>query len=194
MLDISQVTDRLWTGGGLRSHLGKRAKFADLDELRRAGIVVVIDNRLEWSDEEFVRRHAPEVRYVTNPQDDAGQAMPDWWFERGVSAALAVLTGPDGSVLAHCHAGVNRGPSMAFAIMLATGEDPVQALDAIRRARPIASIGYSLDALDWWHRVGGAPRHVAAEERTAVIDWQRRHAVPMLRLLRPSIEETWIED
>lgn len=192
MLDISRVSDRLWTGGGMRSHLGKRAMLADLAELRQAGITLVIDCRLEWSDETFVRRHAPEVHYVTNPQDDAGQAMPDWWFERGVSAALGVLTGEEGSVLAHCHAGVNRGPSMAFAIMLAAGADPVGALDAIRAARPIAVIGYSVDALDWWHRVGGAPAHVAHAERAAVIEWHRRHGVPMVRLTRPSTGLTGI--
>ncbi len=185
MQDISQVTDRVWTGGDLPSHLGEHQMADAVDELRVLGITHIIDNRLEWSDEDFVRSHAPEMGYVWNPQDDAGQAMPDSWFERGVGAALGALAQEGTAVLAHCHMGINRGPSMAFAILLALGHSPVRALAAIRHARPIASIGYSLDALDWWQRTEGVPVDVARRQQAAVAAWHRRNgAGSILRLTR----------
>lgn len=189
MPDIDRVTDRVWTGGDLPSHLGDEAMLEELQEILEAGITHIIDNRLEWSDEDFVRRYAPDVTYVWNPQDDIGQAMPDSWFERGVGAALDAFAQADTQVLVHCHAGINRGPSMAYAILLATGEDPVEALTAIRMARPIAGIAYSLDALDWWHRVGGVPRRVARQQRAAVVGWHRQNPSGLVRLLREAPDE-----
>ncbi len=55
-------------------------------------------------------------------------------------------------MLVHCHMGINRGPSMAYACLLVLGWDPIEAMTAIRTARPIAAIGYAEDALDWHHR------------------------------------------
>lgn len=191
MPNISRVAHRVWTGGDLPSQLGREAMLAELDGIRAAGITHIIDNRIEWSDEDFVRRYAPEVTYVWNGQDDAGQRMPDWWFERGVGAALDALTQHGTQVLAHCHMGINRGPSMAYAILLATGVHPVRALAAIRRARPIAWIAYSLDALDWWHRVDGIPGRVAARQRAAVEAWHRRNPAGFVRVMRedPDLED-----
>jgi len=59
--------------------------------------------------------------------------------------------------------GINRGPSMGFAILLATGMEPVAALTAIRRVRPIAAISYAGDALDRWHRISDTPAAVAGQ-------------------------------
>jgi protein-tyrosine phosphatase len=94
--------------------------------------------------------------------------MPDEWFDAGVAFALDALKDPDAQVLAHCHMGINRGPSMAYAILLATGMEPVAALTAIRQARPIAAIAYDGDALDWWHRADGTPAPVAKRQRREV--------------------------
>lgn len=184
MSNINRVGERLWTGGDLPSHRGDGPMLAALAKLQALGITHIIDNRAEWSDEEFVGSYAPEITYVWNGQDDAGQRMPDSWFETGVGAALGALARPENQVLAHCHMGINRGPSMAFAILLATGDSPVYALNAIRRARPIAAIAYSLDALNWWHRTAGVPRKVARRERAEVKAWHRRHHVDMLRIVR----------
>jgi hypothetical protein len=184
MANISRVTDRVWTGGDLPLHLGETAMLADLEEVAQAGITHILDNRLEWSDEEFVGVHAPGLRYRWNGEDDIGQRMPDHWFDAGVEFALDALRRPDGQVLAHCHMGINRGPSMAFAILLATGLDPVEALAAIRAARPVAAISYSGDALGWWHRLTGAPVSVVRRQRAQVAAWHRRNPIDVVRIIR----------
>jgi hypothetical protein len=182
--NISYVAGRVWTGGDLPSHLSDEAMLADLAAIQRAGITHILDNRIECSDEAFVEAHAPKVNYFWNGQDDAGQAMPDGWFWDGVDFALEALADPDAQVLAHCHMGINRGPSMAFAILLATGMSPVPALTAIRQARPIAAIAYADDALDWWHRMTGTPVAVAKRERAEVAAWHRGNPLDVVRIIR----------
>lgn len=81
--------------------------------------------------------------------------MPDAWFDTGTALVRDALDA-GGTVLTHCHMGINRGPSMGFAAMLTLGWDPVDALDAIRTVRPIAYVAYAEDAVDWWLRQTGA--------------------------------------
>jgi dual specificity phosphatase 3 len=152
--------------------------LADLVEIQNAGITHILDTRIEWSGEEFVRTHAPDLGYFWNGADDVGRLMADEWFDAGVEFALEALADPDSQVLAHCHMGINRGPSMAFAILLATGKDPIAALNAIRRARPIAVIYYADDALDWWHRKAGTPLPVVRMRRAQMAAWHRRDPLP----------------
>jgi dual specificity phosphatase 3 len=184
MPDISFVTDRVATGGDLPLHLGSDVMRQHLAELRSPGVTHVIDNRLEWSDEQFVALHCPDMTYVHNGQDDVGQRMPDGWFDRGVGFALDALARPGTVVLSHCHMGINRGPSMTYALLLALGHDPVEALAAIRTARPIAAIAYAPDALSWWHRRTGAVPARRADERAAVTDWFDAHPIDVVRIIR----------
>lgn len=111
------------------------------------GITDVVDVRGEWSDQEFLADHAPHIRYHHLGTHDDGTTQSDEWFRHGVSILHDALAHPDAKVLVHCHMGVNRGPSMAFAFLLEQGWDPIAALDAIRTARPIAGIIYARDAL-----------------------------------------------
>jgi len=124
--------------------------LGQLEELGAAGITHVIDARIEASDEEWIRKRNVKVEYLHLGIDDAGQRVPDAWFDEGVAfARQAIESG--GVVLAHCHMGINRGPSMGFAILLALGWDAREALDAIYVARPIAFVAYAEDALRWHH-------------------------------------------
>ena len=59
----------------------------------------------------------------------------------------------------HCHSGINRGPSAAFAVLLSIGWDPVEAIELIRTQHPIATVSYAENALDWWHRSSGITPH-----------------------------------
>ena len=184
VVSISYITDRVWTGGDLPSDLGDEAMLAGMAEIQDAGITHILDNRIEWSDEEFIRAHAPDLAFLWNGADDVGQVMPDAWFDLGVGFALEALEDPDAQVLAHCHMGINRGPSMAFAILLATGMDPVAALTAIREARPIAAIAYDGDALDWWHRTVNATAPVVKRQRREVARWHRDNPLDVDQIIR----------
>jgi hypothetical protein len=181
---ISYIARHVWTGGDLPSDLGDEAMLAGLAEIQEAGITHILDARIEWSDEELIRTCAPDLGFLWNGVEDGGQAMPDDWFETGVTFALEALQDPDAQVLAHCHAGINRGPSMAYAILLATGMDPVAALTAIREARPIAAIAYDGDALDWWHRKVDAPAPVVRRHHREVARWHRANPWDVDKVLR----------
>lgn len=109
--------------------------------------------------------------------------MPDAWFDRGVAFALDALAQPGTKVLSHCHMGINRGPSLAYAILLALGTDPVEALDALRRVRPIANAWYAEDALDWWHRRNGTPETVRHSDRRRVAAWRAAHPLDVVRII-----------
>lgn len=147
--NASFVTPYLAVGGDLDT-MRDDVAVGQLDELSDAGITHVIDVRVEWSDEEWVRERNAGVEYLHLGIDDAGQRVPDEWFEEGVAfAGDAIESG--GVVLTHCHMGVNRGPSMGFAILLSLGWSAFEALDAIHAARPIAFIAYAEDALRWHH-------------------------------------------
>ena len=160
--NASRITDQLFIGGDLDSRRLTKA-LRQLDELDAVGITDILDVRIEWGDQNLVAEAKPHLRYHWLGVDDAGQEMPDEWFEAGTGLITEAL-GHGGCVLVHCHMGINRGPSMGFAGMLALGWDPIQALDRIRARRPIAYIAYAEDALDWWLRKSGASmtdRHAA---------------------------------
>jgi hypothetical protein len=69
------------------------------------------------------------------------------WFAVGLDALHAAQTHENAVLMVHCHMGVNRGPSMALAMLLDQGWDVVDALNAIRQARPIAGIIYYESAI-----------------------------------------------
>ena len=143
----------------------------------------VLDVREEWSDDELVAAHAPQITYVHLGVDDAGRGQPDEWFDAGIALAEQVAAA-DGLLLAHCHMGINRGPSMAFAILLSRGVAPVDALDAIRTARPVAAVGYAAEALDHHHRRTGAPDEQRLSERRAVAEWFRDNHLDVATIVR----------
>lgn len=135
------------------------------------GVTQIIDVRSEWDDQSLVAALQPQLNYCWAGADDDGGAQPDEWFNSGVDAALAALADPEAGLMVHCHMGVNRGPSMGFAIMLATGWMPVDALKAIVAARPIAAVLYAENALSWWHRRNNVPEALAMSQRNAVRAW-----------------------
>jgi len=147
--NASFVTPYLAVGGDLETTTEDVA-VGQLSELGDAGITHVVDVRVEWNDEDWVRERRADLEYLHLGIDDAGQRVPDAWFDEGVRFALEGIES-GGVVLAHCHMGINRGPSMGFAVLLALGWDAVEALDAIHAARPIAFLAYAEDALRWHH-------------------------------------------
>jgi hypothetical protein len=180
-LNLTPLTDLLWTGGDLPDH--PEEALQTIRTWQALGIHAVVDNRAEWNDEELVAAVAPEMAYLHAGVDDAGQSMPDWWFDTVTSFATCHINRRLG-VLVHCHMGVNRGPSAAFAVLLATGSDPIDAIDLIRISRPIAAIGYAEDALDWWHRRAHLSATERVDQRHRLSEWREAHPHATSRIIR----------
>jgi hypothetical protein len=180
--NADQVAPRLWIGGDLESTRPALAR-AQLDELDRAGVTDIVDLRLEWNDEDWVAQAKPHLGYRWLGVDDAGQRMPDEWFEAGTAYVLARLAQGAG-VLVHCHMGINRGPSMGFAVLLALGWDAIQALDRIRQWRPIGYVGYAEDALDWWLRRAGAGPTDRATGQHWLASWRSVNHLDVVEVIR----------
>jgi dual specificity phosphatase 3 len=180
-LNADAVTPQLLVGGDLSAD-HDRARL-QLDELIALDVTHVFDARVEWSDESLVRRHAPHIAYHHVGIDDAGQRVPARWFDDVVGRAQAALV-DGGRVLAHCHMGINRGPSLTVAILLAEGWDVVDAMDAVRSARPIAAMAYAEDALLWWHERTGADGRTRDDDRRRVAAWRAAHPLDVVRIIR----------
>jgi dual specificity phosphatase 3 len=172
--NATRLTDCLWIGGDLETSATGAVTalaLAQLDEIEAAGITDILDLRLEWNDESWVEARKPHLRYHWLGVDDAGQRMPDEWFATGTKVVLDSVAG-GGRVLVHCHLGVNRGPSMGFAVLLCQGHEPIAALELIREHRPMARIGYAEDALDWWLRSTGADAIAREQGRVGIETWR----------------------
>lgn len=175
------VTERLAVGGDLdpdealaldqRNELTGRGRVTHVLDVR-----VKADDQVVWAD--------TGVGYRWDGIDDAGQRVPGEWFDGVVSWALEVLEEPDHRLLVHCHMGINRGPSVGYAVLLGLGWDPVEAIDTIRRARPVANVWYAEDALRWHHRRTGAPWRTRREDHHRLARWREDNPLDVVRIIR----------
>ena len=140
------------------------------------GITDIIDVRDEWNDAEFVAELAPGITYHHLGTHDDGGWQDDHWFESGIAAARQVQA-RGGRAIVHCHMGVNRAPSMAFRLLLDSGHDPIEALEMIREARPIAAILYAEAAMSHYMRSMGAERHEVDRAKRMVNQWLTENRV-----------------
>ncbi len=181
---LSPVTDGIVISGDLAED--PEQAIRQLERWKRAGITHVLDTRLEWSDADLVAEHAPDLVYGWIGTDDDGNAQPDEWFDAGLTFAADALGASESVLLVHCHMGINRGPSMAFRILLESGWEPMEALDAIREARPIADIGYAGDALNHFHRSHAVPADRRTSDQDRLVAWRSGHPTIGRRLIRPA--------
>lgn len=180
--NLDFVTSRIATGGDLPQIWDDLVPA--LQAWQDLGITHVIDNREEWNDEDVIAQLAPDLVYLHNGVDDAGGRQPDHWYDEGVAFAQAALSDPDARILIHCHMGINRGPSLTYALLLDLGWDCVEAIDAVRRARPIAAVGYAEDALDWFHRTYGTDPAQARHDRQRLATWREANWIDVVRIIR----------
>ena len=179
--NVSVVTDRILIGGDI-SHVPELAA-RQVVELRKFGVTHVAECRIEWSDAD-IWEQVPDVNYLHHGMDDAGQAVPDSWFSAGVRFLQAGLHQTDGIVLAHCHMGINRGPSLGLALLLTESWEIVEAMDAIRAARPIAHVWYAEQALAWHHRQTDATRSDRQRDRARLAAWRSRDTLDVAAVIR----------
>jgi protein-tyrosine phosphatase len=177
------VTDRLVVGGDLETRDTELA-LAQLHELVAAGVTHVLDTRVERSDQVLVAEHAPEVAYLHLGVDDDGQGKPSAWFDAAVGWLDEAMASPDTVALVHCHMGVNRSPSLAFAYLLHRGMGIRAALDAIRSARSIAVIDYADAALTWYHERTGASASRRTADRAELARWRSENQLEDIEVVR----------
>ncbi|MEO7350687.1 MAG: dual specificity protein phosphatase [Marmoricola sp.] len=187
--DAAFVTPQLLVGGDLDTS-DEDLAGRQLAELVAAGVTHVVDARIEWSDEEWVAEVCPDVTYLHHGMDDAGQQVPSEWFDVGVRWALEAME-QGGTVLTHCHMGINRGPSLGFAVLLAQDLDLVEALDAIRSARPIAWVAYAEDALRWRHGALGSSPDELERDRRRLMRWRQDNELDLEAVIRLKRTQGW---
>ena len=125
-MDFNFVTNRVATGALIHNE-------ADLLVLIQAGITHIID--CCEPEDAGVSNH-PDIHYLHNPTGDDGQHKNASWFEVSINFGLEALSHPKNKVLAHCAAGVNRGPSTCYALLRSQGLAADEAERLIRSARP----------------------------------------------------------
>lgn len=131
------ITDRIAVGSGVDSRDGVCGRAHD-------GITHVIDCRVSaWAERHY---RGSGVEFFHNPTHDDGSEQPAEWFHRGINYALGVLAKPGTKLLIHCAAGINRSPSLTYAVLRALGYDRTAAVAAIETARPVARVRYLHDA------------------------------------------------
>jgi protein-tyrosine phosphatase len=120
------VTERIAVGGGISSK-------ADVDQLVAAGITHVIDMRAEFDDDLL---NDKRITILWLPQEDNGEMRPPGHYRKGVEFAFPALALPSTKVFPHCSAGLNRGPTMCYALLRAFGFSRPDAIEMVRKARP----------------------------------------------------------
>lgn len=137
MADFDFVMARLATGAAIGS-------IEDVRALAGAGITHVIDCIAGSDDTPLLASSG--MAYLWNGTEDDGQHKPASWFGTSLAFALPALAQPGTRVYAHCAAGVNRGPSTAYAILRALGLPATTAFGLVKSARPQVQVAYAADA------------------------------------------------
>lgn len=171
------ATPTLAVSGDLHPERGRA--HVQLAEWVAEGVTDVLDVREEDNDEGFVAQFAPHIEYHWLGVDDEGHRRDPRWFEEIVEITAPIAADPSRKLLVHCHLGVNRGPSAAFTVLYAHGTPARDALDRIRTARPIASMLYSLDAVEWVAARRGLNYSEAREEYDNVVTWHRENPLDL---------------
>ena len=179
---VCQVTDWLYISGDLPHRLDEGRK--NLTEWFEAGITDIVDVRGEWSDEAFVGEERPSMRYHYFGTHDDGTHQNFHWFEIGIEALVAARQNTGAKLMVHCHMGINRGPSMALAMMLFEGWDVVDALTAIREARPIAGIIYATDAIRAIGEMQGRTDEDIDNDITRAYGWFDQNEISISGIIR----------
>lgn len=134
----------LATGGDLGFHpdtMIERARY-----IANSGFGYVVDLREEADDEELWEALGADLTYTHVPTDDRiGHHIPAHVFDTVVGIGR-IARHQDVPMLVHCHMGINRGPSAAFAVLLDVGYRREVAYNMVSAARPEAGLYYAMDA------------------------------------------------
>lgn len=142
MADFAVVTPRLATGAAVTS-------AADAQALAAAGITHILDLTDAEDDQPYLAGLG--LVYLWNPTADDGTLKPPSWWDTSLRFAVAAYSSLGTCLYCHCSAGVNRGPSTAYAVMRACwglGGDAAQTM--IRQVRPQVGLAYAGQFDTYW--------------------------------------------
>src|SRR5689334_22310840 len=106
MADFSFVTARLATGAAVTS-------AQDAAALVAAGVTHIL-NLTDAEDDAAFLAGLGET-YLWNPTADDGSLKPASWWDASLQFAVGAYTTLASCLYCHCSAGINRGPSTAYA-------------------------------------------------------------------------------
>lgn len=133
-VDYDFVHPRIATGGAIYSP-------DDVDTLIRSGITHVVTQAAEL-DYETHALLAGRLPHLRNGRGDDGIWKGKDWFAPVLDFTADALRDPNAKVYIHCGAGINRGPSGAYAVLRGLfGYSPDAAMEALNTARPITKHG-----------------------------------------------------
>lgn len=113
-----------------RLALGDRYDALDVESLKRAGIIAILNTA-----EEVDYTPDEDLCYLKIPLDD-GVAIPFPYIHEAVEFIRRKIR--DGKVLIHCNAGVSRSTAIAICYLYECGFGIEEALDFILSKRPFA--------------------------------------------------------
>lgn len=129
MIDLHFVTSGLAVGARVPA-------FAVPRLASDHGITRVVDVRIEACDDETVlRTHG--IRLLHLPTVDTA-ALSQERLRHGVAFVSEGLDGGE-RVFVHCQYGIGRSALLALCVLVSRGEAPVEALERLKRARPVVS-------------------------------------------------------
>src|SRR5579872_1398096 len=123
--DCSQITERLYIGANISTP-------QDIVDIHALGITHVIDCNTDDERQLFAGTagsYVSGIALLSDPTEDDGAPKPASWFSPGIDFGVGALSHPGFKLLTHCAAGVNRGPSMGYAILRALGWWSLDALN-----------------------------------------------------------------
>lgn len=151
-MDYSKITDYLY--------IGKTPRPESYDELRKLGVQLVINMRVERRP--FKDPGEVPMKVLWLPTFDSPLIpIPIRALVRGAEAALETID-QGGKVYVHCAGGVHRGVAMGAAVLIAQGYSADEAMDLIKEKRGVA------DPRVWYIR-----RRIERFEKT----WQEKMGV-----------------
>jgi len=178
---ITRVAGRLYVSGALEFDLNRAA--AQLQTWIDEGVTHYLAAHHEFDFADFIRENS-DIEVIHLGVDDHLGRQDLGWFDRISEAANRVFANPDHKLVASCYLGVNRGPSAAMAILVARGWTPLQAMRAIRKARPIANLAYARDVARWSVLRNDGTELEARAAEAEVNAWFARHPLAAGEMIR----------
>lgn len=127
------ITERIAVGGQIEC----------IEDLLEVGITHVINCQYEHDDRTLPGAERVQIHWY--PQLDDGTPRDREKILAAVKFGLDALAQPETKVYCHCAAGINRGPTMGYALLRAMGLPSDEAIARIRLARPFVNF-YNLNS------------------------------------------------